>query len=111
MGSYNISLTQGEDYSLTATLKNADGSNMNLSGYYVRGKAKYNYGDTGVLLDLEPQIYSAVSGIITVQLNSTDTSSLPVGILLYDIERYTSGDAAVAKVLNGQIIIAPEVTR
>lgn len=107
---YDISLTQGEDYALTATLKNSDGTNMSLSGYYVRGKAKYYYGDTGVVVDLAPQIYSEESGIITVGLLPSQTSSLPIGLLVYDIERYTSGDASVAKVLNGKITVHPEVT-
>lgn len=107
---YNISLTQGESYGLTATLKNSDGTNMNLSGYYVRGKAKYNYGDTGIILDLNPQIYNVNNGIITFNIPPTGTAALPVGMLVYDIEKYTSGDASVSKVLNGKIIIAPEVT-
>lgn len=107
---YNISLTQGESYGLTATLKNSDGTNMNLSGYYVRGKAKYNYGDTGIILDLNPQIFHVASGIITFTIPPTGTAALPVGMLVYDIEKYSSGDASVSKVLNGKIIIAPEVT-
>lgn len=107
---YNISLTQGESYGLTATLKNSDGTNMNLSGYYVRGKAKYNYGDTGIILDLNPQFYNVTGGIITFTIPPTGTAALPVGMLVYDIEKYTSGDASVSKVLNGKIIISPEVT-
>jgi heat shock protein HspQ len=107
---YDISLTQGENYSLTARLKNTDGSYMNLSGYYVRGKARYSYGYTGVVVDLDPQIYSVTGGIIEVELTSSQTSSLPVGFLVYDIEKYTSGDANVSKVLNGKIIVCPEVT-
>jgi hypothetical protein len=107
---YDISLTQGEDYGLTATLKNSDGTNMVLSGYYVRGKAKYYYGDTGVIVDLAPQVYSEISGIITLSLTPAQTSTLPIGLLVYDIEKYTSGDASVTKVLNGKITVHPEVT-
>jgi hypothetical protein len=107
---YNISLNQGENYDLTATLKNSDGTNMNLSGYYVRGKAKYYYGDTGVVVDLNPQVYSDLSGIINFSLSPAQTASLPIGLLVYDIERYTSGDVYVTKVLNGTITVCPEVT-
>lgn len=107
---YDISLTQGEDYGLTATLKNSDGTSIDLSGYNVRGKAKYYYGDTGVIVDLAPSIYSTASGIITVTLSASQTSNLPIGLLVYDIERYTSGDASVTKVLNGKITVHPEVT-
>lgn len=108
---YDISLTQGEDYSLTAELKNSDGSLIDLSGYNVRGKVKYNYGSDTYLLDLNPSVYSAASGIITVNLNASQTASLPITVAFYDIERYTSGDNQVSKVLNGKFIICPEVTK
>lgn len=108
---YDISLTQGEDFNLTATLKNSDGTNMNLSGYNVRGKVKYNYGSDTYLLDLDPQIYSSASGIITVNLTAAETASLPITVAFYDIEKYTSGDNSVNKVLNGKMTICPEVTK
>jgi len=108
---YDISLTQGEDYNLTAELKNSDGSTINLSGYSLRGKVKYNYGSDSYLLDLAPTIYSDQSGIVTVNLTAAQTAALPITVAFYDIERFTSGDNEVSKILNGKFTISPEVTK
>jgi len=35
---YNISLTQGEDYSLSQTVTGSDGNAIDFSGYSIRGK-------------------------------------------------------------------------
>lgn len=110
MGVYNISVNQGENFDLTATLKDSSGANINLSGFSVRGKVRTSYGATGVLLNLEPTIQSEVSGIIRISLPPTGTESLPVTIGVYDLERY-NGENNVYRVLNGTFTINPEVTK
>ena len=116
---YNISLTQGEDYSLSQTVTGSNGSAINFSGYSIRGKVRYSYGDypTGVsgyysdaLLDLSPSWTSAVSGIVSVSLTPTQTASLPATVALYNIEAYTSGDASVINALKGNVNVAPQVS-
>lgn len=111
MGLYNISVNQGESFDLVATITDSAGSAINLSGYNVRGSAKYSYGATGsALINLNPSITNSISGIIAINLTSTQTSSLPITVAVYDVERYSSGDASVIKVLNGSFTINPEVT-
>ena len=111
MAVYNISINQGESYNLDATLINSSGTSVNLSGYYLRGQARYSYGSTGVLLDLGPTITNATGGAINVSLTPTQTAGLPITIAVYDIESYVSGDGTVNRVLNGIFSISPEVTR
>lgn len=110
MGSYNISVNQGETFSLTALLKESDGNCINLSGYSVRGQVRYSYGSTGVLLDLQPTIHHPESGAIKIFVSAKDMESLPITVGVYDIERY-SGEAYVYRVLNGKFTINPEVTK
>ena len=69
MAVYNITVNQGENYDLTATLTNTDGTPVNISGYSLRGKVRYSYGSTGVLVNLEPSIINATGGIINFTLN------------------------------------------
>ena len=108
---YNISIFQGENLDFTLNLKENNGTTpLNLSGYSVRGKVKYSYGSSGTLWDLNPTIVSAVSGQISLSIPGTGVANLPVTEAVYDIERYTSGDASVTKVLNGKITVHPEVT-
>jgi len=111
MAVYNISINQGESYNLDATLISSSGTSVNLSGYYLRGQARYSYGSTGVLLDLSPTITNATGGTIKVSLTPAQTASLPITVAVYDIESYVSGESTVNRVLNGLFSISPEVTR
>jgi hypothetical protein len=119
--SYNIETIQGDVLSLTLTVKDSYGNNINLSGYDVRGQVRYSYsysGDSMLLLQFNPSIYSGTygeyfpSGIININVNSYQTQNLPIGSFVYDIERYKAsnltGDAI--KLLRGKFIVSPEVT-
>jgi hypothetical protein len=108
---YDISITQGQNYDLVAGITNASGQPVNISGYNVRGQVRYSYGSTGILLNLAPDIISAVSGIIQISLTPSETASLPTTVAVYDIEKYSENDVVVNKVLNGTFTISPEVTR
>ena len=113
---YDISITQGESLDLLFNLKDSNGVALNLSGYSTRGKVKYSYGSTGALLDLAPVIVTGAnnsllaSGQMTIAFSPAQSSSLPVTEAVYDIERYTLNDVVVQKVMNGKIIIDPEVS-
>jgi hypothetical protein len=108
---YNISVFQGENIDFTLNLKENNGTTpLNLSGYSVRGKVKYSYGSSGILWDLNPTILSAVSGQISLSIPATGIANLPVTEAVYDIERYTTNDTIVKKVLMGKFIVKPEVT-
>jgi hypothetical protein len=111
MAVYNISINQGENYDLITAITNASGQAVNISGYNVRGQVRYSYGSTGVMLNLAPDIVSAVSGIIQVSLTPSETASLPITVAVYDIEKYSENDVVVNKILNGTFTITPEVTR
>lgn len=115
---YDISLTQGEDYSLSQTITGSDGNAIDFSGYDIRGKVRFSYGDypTGIsgyysdaLLDLSPTFTSDVSGIVAISLTPAQTSSLPATVALYNVEAYTSGDASVVNALKGNFTILPQV--
>ena len=113
MAVYNITVNQGENYDLTATLTNTDGTPVNISGYSLRGKVRYSYGSTGVLVDLEPSIVNATGGVINFTLSPSETAALPITMAVYDIERFVSGQSpvtTVSRVLQGTVTVTPEVT-
>ena len=114
--SYNIETIQGDNIQLSLRVRNTDNTPINLSGYDVRGVVRYAYGYTGdqqVLLNLNPTITSSVSGIINITINSDITKDLPVGLFVYDIERFPSGipTGNTIKLMAGKFIVSPEVTR
>ena len=117
---YNFSATQGSQLSVRLNVKDASGNALDLSGYDTRGIVKYRYSSTNTLIDLDPIIVSGnegsgyVSGLIDVYLSGSQTSGLPVGDFVYDIEKYPSGasnvEGAVDKILAGGFLVYPQVT-
>lgn len=118
---YDINTIQGDHLQITLCVKDQFKNPLNLSGYDVRGVVKYSYGFTGasgILLDLEPTINSGIngsyypSGLISINIPSYIMTNIPVGIFVYDIERFPSqiptGNSI--KLLRGKFIVAPEVT-
>tara|TARA_B100000287_G_scaffold384422_1_gene390894 strand:- start:109 stop:483 length:375 start_codon:yes stop_codon:yes gene_type:complete len=110
---YNLDISQGETYSIRLNAKDSAGSKINLSGYTARGVIKYRYGNTGYLLDLDPDVVSGTngnalaSGYIDIALTPNQTSNLPVGQFVYDIE--ISGGTSVFRVVQGKAVVNPEV--
>ena len=117
---YNFSATQGFPLSVRLNIKDASGDALNLSGYGARGIVKYRYSSTNALVDLDPTIVSGEngiayqSGLIDVYLSGSQTSGLPIGDFVYDIEKYPTGasnvEGAVDKILAGSFLVYPQVT-
>ena len=117
---YNFSATQGSQLSVRLNVKDASGDALDLSGYVARGVVKYRYSSTNTLIDLNPTIVSGesgvgyASGLIDVYLSGSQTSGLPVGDFVYDVEKYPSGasniEGAVDKILAGGFLVYPQVT-
>ena len=119
--SYNINTIQGDNLQLSLRVKDSNNNPINLSGYDVRGVVKYAYGYTGneqVLVNLNPIIVSGnngsyySSGIVSINVNSYTTASIPVGTFVYDIERFPYGAPTgnSIKLIRGKFIVSPEVT-
>jgi hypothetical protein len=110
---YNISGIQGDYIQLTLNIKDSTGAAINLSGYEVRGQVRASYAASGIILDLQPNITSDISGTISISIPSTGSAATPVNEYVYDIERYPSGNISgnSIKLLMGKFSILPEVTR
>lgn len=110
---YNITGIQGDYIQLTLNILDSTGAAINLSGYEVRGQVRSSYAASGIILDLQPNITSDISGIIAINIPSTGSAATPVNEYVYDIERYPSGNVSgnSIKLLMGKFSILPEVTR
>lgn len=111
--SYNISTYQGDFLQATLSLKDTNNNPIPLTGYDVRGQVRTSYGATGVLLNLNPTITNYASGYVSISIPSETTENIPVGIFVYDIERFPSGieTGNSIKLMVGKFIVLPEATR
>jgi hypothetical protein len=109
-GRYNIVIDQGSDFALQFTLKK-DGTAVDLSGYSARAKLRNRVHTGTVAATFVCTIVSASDGIIKMALTNETTASLTPRRYFYDLEIYTNNDAAVTRLLQGEALVSPEVTR
>ncbi len=104
----NLYIDQGSDYNSIITLTNQDGSVMNLTGYTVQAQFRKSYQSSS-FTSFTMSVFNAAQGKIRLQLPSTVSSSVQAGRYLYDIE--ISGNGEKKRVLEGIVVISPEITR
>lgn len=113
---HDFDIVCGDTFTARICLKDAAGVAINLNGYFVRGQARTSYGSETVLLNLNPSIFTGVSGaalasgIVDVNITAAQAAQLPIGSFVYDIERYDSLNTT-DKLIFGQMNVYPEVTR
>jgi len=104
----NIFIDQGTDFSITVDVTQADGAALNLTGYSAAAQIRKTYGSSNVSAVFTTSI-SAAAGQVTLSLTDTQTSGLTAGRYVYDLN-ITSG-STTTRVVEGQAIITPGVTR
>jgi hypothetical protein len=105
---YDIDITQGSTLLLPITCRDSSNNYINFTGYSARGFVKYSYSNTGILLDLQPQIHSSyVSGLITLSGHATGTANLKPGVFVYDVEA-SGSDGYIFKPIMGYCHVSPE---
>lgn len=109
-GTYNITIDQGSDFSLTFTISDG-GSAKNLSTYSVRGDIRKKKEDSSPAAQFTGSVVTAASGIAKVVLTNTETKNLTEGLYFYDIEIFTANDAEVIRILQGTANVTREITR
>ncbi len=82
---YDIEVNQACSLNLIINVKDESGNALNLSGYTPSGRVKETYGNTGIMLDLAPSVYSAASGQLQISIPASGVAALPVGSFVYDI--------------------------
>lgn len=105
----NLYVDQGTDFSAIITLKNQDGSVLNLTGFTVASQFRKSYQSSSAT-NFTVTIFSAEQGKIRMQLPAATTSALLPGRYLYDVE-ITSPTNERKRALEGIVVLTPEITR
>tara|TARA_B100001939_G_C16933033_1_gene614760 strand:+ start:587 stop:919 length:333 start_codon:yes stop_codon:yes gene_type:complete len=105
----NIFIDQGTDFSVTVDVTDANGSPLNLSGYTAASQIRKSYASSSASATFTTSI-SESSGQVTMSLTDTQTSGLAAGRYLYDLN-ITSSASVTSRVVEGQVIVTPGVTR
>jgi hypothetical protein len=107
---YNFNLDQGADFVLDMTMKE-DGAVKDLTGYSARAQLRKTRDSENPTASFVCIIPNPTTGIIKMEMSNSATAEIPAGVYLYDLEIYTSGDAFVTRLLQGQVTVTREITR
>tara|TARA_R100001509_G_scaffold65061_1_gene35887 strand:- start:308 stop:658 length:351 start_codon:yes stop_codon:yes gene_type:complete len=111
----DITIDQGSDVSVTLKIFDTDGSKKDLTGFSAAAKMKKTYNsDSDQTFDFTTAFPTPrTDGNLTLSLTNTQTDAIKAGRYVYDVElsHLDSGDTVIERILEGQIIVTPSVTK
>jgi len=112
-GSLDFLMPKGSTFSRTLTWK-VSGSAVNLTNYTARMQARTSHASSTAVLDMTTAnskiTLGGTAGTITLTLSAADTAAITQSSLAYDLELVSAG-GVVTRLVEGQIVLTPEVTR
>jgi len=105
----NLYIDQGTDFSITVDVTDAAGGILDLSNYTASAQIRKTYSSSAVSETFSTSI-SELAGQVTLLLTDTQTSGLEGGRYVYDLN-ITSNGGVTTRVIEGQAIVTPGVTR
>jgi len=114
-GVYNTVIEKGATFELTVTYKDAAGAAVDLTSWTVRMQVRETPSSASTILTSTGgsptiTITKNSSGVISATISAANTAALTPATAYYDIEA-ENGSGLVRRVLQGRIVISPEVTR
>ena len=106
----NLYIDQGSTYSNIITVASSTGSALDLTNYTVASQIRKSYGSS-TAYNFTASVYNAVDGKVRLQLTSTESSAIPAGRYLYDIEITNTNTSAKTRILEGIVVVTPEITQ
>ena len=106
----NLYIDQGSTYSNIITVASSTGTALNLTGYTVASQIRKSYGSS-TYHTFTASVYDAATGKVRLQLTSTQTSAISAGRYLYDIEITNTSTTAKTRILEGIVVVTPEITQ
>lgn len=106
----NLYIDQGSTYSNIITVASSTGTALDLTNYTVASQIRKSYGSS-TAYNFTASVYNAVDGKVRLQLTSTESSAIPAGRYLYDIEITNTNTSAKTRILEGIVVVTPEITQ
>lgn len=107
---HNLTIDQGSDFAIDLVVSEA-GVVKNLTGYSARAQMRSTKSATAISATFTCTIISATGGEVKMELPNATSSAISPGKYYYDLELYTNNNVIVARLMQGTVILTPEVTR
>jgi|TARA_B110001452_G_scaffold257153_1_gene251086 hypothetical protein len=105
----NLYIDQGTDFSVQVDCTDTQGDVLNLTGYTATAQIRKTYGSSNPTATFSCT-HSGVGGVVTMQLTDTVTAGIAEGRYVYDLI-VQDGSGLKSRIVEGQAIITPSVTR
>ena len=114
-GLYNIVADQGATLSRTITWKDSAKRAINITGYTARMHVRTTVDASTTLLELTTEntrlVLGGAAGTVTISVPASVTANLTPGIHVYDLELVAPVSGVVNRLIQGNFVVRPEVTR
>lgn len=105
----NLFVDAGSTYSNIITITAANGQPLNLTGYSVASQMRKSY-QSSVFYAFNCAVYDASAGKIRLQLTDEQSTLIPSGRWIYDVE-VTSSSGVTTRVVEGIVTVTPQITQ
>jgi hypothetical protein len=107
----NLYIDQGSDYHIELIIQNDDGSTIDLTGFTIHSQFRKSFRSS-LYYEFDCSIVGpSVLGEITLALPGSVSTDIPPGRYLYDVEIVDSLNNIQVRVIEGLVILTPEITR
>lgn len=106
----NLYVDQGSDYTSVMTLTSANRMPLDLSNYTVKSQMRKSYFSS-LAHNFTCEIIDATAGKIQLSLTSATSSLISGGRWLYDIEITHNETNSIKRVVEGVVIVSPQITQ
>jgi hypothetical protein len=107
---YNLTIDQGSDFAIDLVVKDNDVV-KNLTGYSARAQMRNTKSASTVSATFTCTVTAATDGALKMELTNAVSSAISPGKYYYDLELFTDSDTIVQRLMQGTVILTPEVTR
>ena len=104
----NLSIEQGADLQINLTVRNKDGTPLNLLGYTASSNLRKHFTST-TTYPFTVTFIDRANGRISLQMEDVITATLVEGRYVYDIF-IQSSNLKKTKVVHGMVIVSPGVS-
>ena len=105
----NLYIDQGTDYTITVDVTDSAGDVLDLTGFTATAQVRKTYTSSSLSATFTTSI-NAAAGQVTISLTDTQTSALQAVRYGYDLN-IESGGGIKTRVIEGQAVVTPGVTR
>jgi hypothetical protein len=113
---YNVEIDQGADWFLNVEYENPNGSPVVLTSYTGALQLRSLPSDSTAVLTLTTSnggiTITGATGLVAIHATATQTRAIDEGTYYYDLEITSPANPSVTtRLVQGQAVVSPEVTR